>query len=327
MTSILAPIFALILLGYLARRYGVLGAASYVELNRYVVFLALPALLFDVVAHLDLVQLDQPGFIATYAIGSIVPLVLPLWIGRRGRAFADAALDGLSAGYPNTGYVGIPLALLAFGPAGNAQAAIAATMTVCVIFGVAVALIEYRAHREHPFLVTLMKVAGSVLRNPMVAGPLAGIAFAATGFTLPAPVDRGLILLGGSAGPCALVALGLFLARDLPARGAQPSPALPLAGAGASLHHGLLRPVLLTVAKLLVQPGLTWLLAASAFHLAALDLRIVVLLSALPTGTGAFMLAEYYHRDPSVTARTILFSTIASVVTLALWLKVLGTAG
>ena len=48
---VVLPIFALIFAGWLARRIGVLGAAATTELNRFVVFLALPALLFDVTAH------------------------------------------------------------------------------------------------------------------------------------------------------------------------------------------------------------------------------------------------------------------------------------
>src|SRR4029450_6275999 len=128
---------------------------------------------------------------------------------------------------------------------------------------------------------------------------------------MPAAADRVVKLLAGSAGPCALVAHGLFLARD------DPSNAHPWALAMRP------RPLALVSLKLLVQPFVTALLAVYAFGLKGLDAQLVVILSALPTGTGAFMLADVYKRDLEVTSTTIMLSTILSAVTLSLCLAIL----
>jgi len=128
---------------------------------------------------------------------------------------------------------------------------------------------------------------------------------------MPAAADRVVKLLAGSAGPCALVAHGLFLARD------DPSNAKPWA---AALRP---RPVALVLLKLLAQPLVTALLAVYAFGLTGMDAQLVVILSALPTGTGAFMLADVYKRDLEVTSTTILVSTVASALTLSICLVAL----
>ena len=311
MFDILAPIFGLIALAYASRKLNILGPSAYIELNRYVASLALPALIFDNVAHVTPAQLNQPGFVASFGIGALLVFALPLFLGRGGRAFGDRALDGLSACYPNTGYIGLPLAFLAFGPPSAPGATIAAVFTTCVLFGVAIALLEWDLHRGHAFGATVMKVGSSLLRSPIMIAPIVALAVTTGLVEMPAAADRVVKLLAASAGPCALVAHGLFLARD------DPSNERPWALAMRP------RPLTLITLKLVVQPFVTALLAVYAFALSGMDAQLVVILSALPTGTGAFMLADVYKRDLVVTSTTIMVSTILSAVTLSLCLAIL----
>jgi len=180
-----------------------------------------------------------------------------------------------------------------------------------VLFGLAIALLELDLHRGHAAGVTVLKVLGSLARNPMVIAPVCALTVTVGWIEIPSAVDRVIKLLAGSAGPCALVSLGLFLARDDP-RNAHPW--------SAALRP---RPLALVALKLVLQPLVTALLAAFVFGLKGMDAQLVVILSALPTGTGAFMLADYYKRDPEVTSATILASTVASVLSLSVCLAVL----
>ena len=311
MLNILAPIFGLIALAYASRKVNVLGPSAYVELNRFVASLALPALIFDNVAHATPSHLNQPGFVASFIIGALLVFALPLFFVREGRAFGDRALDGLSGCYPNTGYIGFPLAFLAYGPPSAPGATIAAVLTACVLFGIAIALLEWDRHRGHAFGSTVAKVGSSLVRNPIVIAPILAMPVTLGWLELPAAVDRVIKLLAASAGPCALVAHGLFLARD------DPSNARPWVAATRP------RPLALVSLKLLAQPVITALLAVYAFGLAGMDAQLVIILSALPTGTGAFMLADVYKRDLQVTSTTIMVSTILSTLTLSLCLAIL----
>src|ERR1700748_732843 len=97
--TVVLPIFALIFAGWAARKIGVLGPHATAELNRFVVYLALPALLFDIIAHTHGADLWQPGFIAAFGLGSGIVFVATVAIRlKRRRDLADAAIDGLNAG-------------------------------------------------------------------------------------------------------------------------------------------------------------------------------------------------------------------------------------
>jgi malonate transporter and related proteins len=301
--TIILPVFALIFAGDACRKTNRLGPNASSELNRFVVYLALPALLFEIMATTPWRTLDQPGFIAVFGIGSGAVFLLTLFIRlKQSRHLADASIDGLNAAYPNTGFVGLPLCALAFGKASLAPAVIATIITVCVLFAAAIVLIELGLQTEKRIGATIGKVAKSLISNPLLVSPLAGWLWSGAGLPVSGGAQAFLKLLGAAASPCALVALGLFLGEK--SKGTAPGTTSAL-----------------VVAKLVAQPVLTWWLAFHVFALPGLWAKTAVILSALPTGTGPFMLAEFYKREAAVTSSTILFSTLISLVTVTLCLS------
>ena len=218
-TLTVLPIFALVFLGWAARKLNVFGPHATLELNRFVVYLALPALLFDIVVHAHKAEVWQPGFIAAFGLSCLLVFVMTVAISmycRRG--LADAAIDGLNAAYPNTGFMGFPLALAIFGEDALPLALIATILTVCVVFGIGIVLIEMGRQTERNLPRLLLKVALSLARNPLIVAPIAGAAASMAFGSLPAPANLFLKLLGSAASPCALIALGLFLAEKQPTR-------------------------------------------------------------------------------------------------------------
>jgi predicted permease len=305
---VVLPIFALIFAGWLVRRIGVLGPHATAELNRFVVYLALPALLFDIVAHARWVEVWQPGFIAAFGLSGGVTFAMTVAIRlRRPRHLADAAIDGLNAGYANTGFMGFPLALVALGREAMAPTLVATIITVCIIFAIAIVLIEVGLQTERRRTQLAMKVARSLLRNPLLVSPALAALVPLAGLEIPAPAESFLKLLGGAASPCALIALGLFLAEERKRKERD-------TGATA----------LLVSFKLLLQPVVAWLLASFVFGLPPLLTHTAVLLAALPTGTGPFMLAKFYDREADVTSSVVLVSTVISVVTISAYLALSG---
>lgn len=301
---IVLPIFALVLAGWAARRIGVLGPHATTELNRFVVHLALPALLFDIVAKARWHEIWQPGFVGAFALGAGAVLALTIAVSlRMRRHLADATVDGLNAAYANTAFIGFPLTAAVFGRAALAPTLIATILTVCVVFAIALVLIEVGVQTErHPARMA-RKVARSLAGNPLVIAPVLGGIWLALALPMPAPLDRFLTLLGAAASPCALVTLGLFLGERREGRG----PAWGMVS-------------LLVALKLVAQPLVTWLLARHVFHLTPAITDMAVLIAALPTGTGPFMIAEFYRREAGITARVVLVSTIVSLATITLYL-------
>ncbi len=296
------PIFALILLGAVVARRGILGPAATESLNNFVVWLALPALLFQATAQINGEELSHPGFVAAFGGGAVVTFALSFLLDRRpsSHRLADRSIEGLDAAYPNTGFMGIPLCLVAFGPAGLPPAIISTIMTACLLFAGAIVLIEMDLQASARWGWTLRRVLRSLVRNPLLVAPVAGFAFAATGLGLPGPLLRFTSLLGAAASPCALVTIGLFLAQSR---------------AGSQRRGTVARLITL---KLVFQPAVTALLAFGVFRMPPIWAQACVLLSALPVGTGPFMLAKLYNREAGVTSQAILFSTVLSVVTISM---------
>ena len=301
------PIFGLILIGYLCARFEILGRAATDSLNRFAVFLALPALLFQAMTRITLEQLGQAGFALAFAGGVAATFATAFMLGRRsGRRIADASILGLDASYANVGFMGIPLCLLVFGEAGIPPAIIATLFTACLLFAFAIVMIELDLQRAGSLWRTARKVLVSVVRNPLLVAPAAGLAVGMTGLALPAPVERFATLLGSAASPCALVCIGLFLAQE---RGVT----------GNATMLGLLVGM-----KLVLQPAVTALLAFQLFSMPPDWARAAVLLSALPIGSGPFTLAHLYRLEVGVTPGAILASHLGSVVTVTLLLAWLG---
>lgn len=298
--NVVLPVFLLILIGYVGGRAGKLGANASTELNRFVVWLALPAQLFNFAANSGWQTLWQPGFITAFFLSCLIVFLLVLllsWI--RHRDLSSASFDALSASYSNTGYMGIPLCVLALGQDGLAPAIIS-TFIVFVMFALATVLIEIgiQSHKKPHEIV--WSVIQSLCTNPLLIAPVAGLFWASSELTLYDPIAHVLAFLAAASTPCALVSIGLFLM--------QKSTAAPAQAWGISL------------AKLILQPLIAWVIAGPILELPILWVNAIVILSALPTGTGPFMLAQYYKADGSVISRVVLITTVSSLVTLSLFL-------
>ncbi|HTH94909.1 MAG TPA: AEC family transporter [Rhodocyclaceae bacterium] len=299
--TILLPIFGLILTGFIARRADVLGPTAASEINRFVAKLALPALLLHFTAHAQWADLDQPGFAATFALTSTLLFILILvWRHRQGSPLADASIEAIAGAYANTAYIGLPLCIMVFGTSSMAAATIASVWVVCGLFAIAIALIEVGLQGDAPLGKLAGKVCFALLKNPLITAPAAGALLALGGMKIPAGADTYLEMLGSTASPCALICIGLFLANKR--------------GTGDGWRVAL--P--LTFGKLIVMPLMAWFVAACLFKLPPATAQAAVLLAALPTGTGPFMLAELYRREARATSQTILLSTVGSFVTLSI---------
>lgn len=301
------PIFALIFVGYLCGRIGLFSREATDSLNRFAIYLALPALMFLAMSRITPDQVSQVGFALAFAGGIAITFALGFALARlRGRRVANASIEGLDAGYSNVGFMGIPLCLLVFGPSGLPAAVIATLFTACVLFLFAIVLIEADLHRGAGVWRTVRKVTLSLARNPLLLAPMAGLAVGMTGLSLPNAIERFFSLLGGAASPCALVCIGLFLAQE------------------SMVSDDALSIGVLVGLKLLVQPAATAVLVFYVFDAPPLWSKAAVLLSSLPIGSGPFTIAKLYGLEAGVTSGAILMSHLASVATVSILVAWLG---
>lgn len=301
------PIFALILVGYLCGRFGVFSREATDSLNRFAIYLALPALMFLAMSKITPDQVSQIGFVLAFVGGIAITFALGFASARlRGHRVANASIEGLDAGYSNVGFMGIPLCLLVFGPSGLPAAVIATLFTACVLFLFAIVLIEADLHRGAGTWRTVRKVLFSLVRNPLLLAPMAGLAIGLTGLSLPSSIERFVSLLGGAASPCALVCIGLFLAQE------------------SVVSDDAQSIGVLVGLKLLFQPAATAVLAFYVFDVPPLWSKAAVLLSSLPIGSGPFTIAKLYGLEAGVTSGAILMSHLVSVATVSILVAWLG---
>lgn len=292
------PVFGLILLGWACGKGGLFNSAATDALNRFVIYLALPALLFIAMARADLQAMAEIGFVASFGLGTALTMFIYLWMSRRDDLpYLPRMINCLSSGYSNAGYMGIPLILLVFGEQALPIAVIGAVMTVVVQFSIVIVAIEIHRARGRSLFPALKKIALSLLKNPILVSTALGITVSALNIELPIAIAGGIDQLAKAATPCALLTIGLFIAQT-------------------KVHTGGHAVTQIVALKLLVHPLIVGVLAIGVFDLEPLWAWCAILATALPVGTGPFMLANLYQEDAAITARAILISTLGSVITL-----------
>lgn len=296
--NIVIPVFAIIGCGYAARRLGLLGNASTEALNGFVYYFALPAVFLHSMATAPLEQIFDPAFVGAYMGGGIVVYVLALVAARLffRETLAEGTLASLSAVFANTGYMGIPLFIAAFGPDGTFPVILVTVAQTLTFFVVSILLIEFSTHDRNGGS-PLVHLAKSLATNPFIIATAVGLTLNLTGAGMPKPAEVFLSLLGASAGPCALFALGLFLV-------------------GQSVTRGLGEVTWLSTLKLIVHPAATWAFAVFVFALPERETRDLVLMSALPAGALVFVIAQRHGVFVQRSLATILVTTLLSLVTL-----------
>ena len=301
------PIFALILVGFLAGRRGSIADAGIVGINRFVFYVALPPLMFRLMAELGPEQFGEPGFIAAYLGGEIVVFALAALVAGtvHRRRIDGQAVAGMTASFSNGVFLALPLAIAMKGEAGAGPALVVITIDSVVVFPLTLMLMEIGRGADGGFRQGVLKTLRGLATNPMLLSVLAGGLWGAGGVPLPEPVDATVRLVGAAAAPCALFALGATLSRQTGAR-FQPEV------------------LFLVVLKLAALPLLVWWLAHRVFVMPDDWADIAVVIAAMPTGATAYVVARQYDRSLSVAASAVLLSTAVSVVTVSCVVLVVG---
>lgn len=303
--NVALPVFAIILAGVLLARFKLLGAAASEALNRFVYLLALPAVLFLGTARAPLADILNGPFLGAFLGAMLVVYAGGALLGRliHREDASVTCMQGLSASFSNTGYMGIPLFLAAFGADRLAPAILATVVMSVVMVGIAVIWLEIAGSRGRGLAGAVADVARALATNPLILSSAAGMGWSLAfgGALLPKPVVTFCELVGGSAGPCALFAIGLFLG-------------------GRRLSAKLGEVAWISALKLVAQPLLTWLLIEVAFPLDPYWAASALILAALPTGGLTFVVAQRYQVYVERTSAVILVSTVLSMATLSLLL-------
>lgn len=285
-------IIAVIALGYVLARTGVLGPGTQETLARLVFFVGAPALLFVTLSESDPGEVFSAALVVT-ALSVLVVLVTFVAVARLlwQRSVGITTIGALASSYVNAGNLGIPVAVYVLGDA--SYVAPVMLFQLVVLAPVAFAVLDAAVTRRRPSVLALLT---QPFRNPVTLATLAGVIVAAAGWTVPNVIERPIELVAGMAVPAALIAYGVSL------RGA------PRLGVDASVRD----LVLVTVLKVGVQPTVAYLVGRFALGLGGDGLLAVTILAALPVAQNIFVYALRYRRGIALARDSIFLTTLAS---------------
>ena len=224
-----------------------------------------------------------------------------------GLTAAESALHGLNSVYPNTGFMGIPLAIAAYGEEAALPAILATVISVLSV-ALGVIPIEIAARGRSNPLAIAGHTLSALARNPMIVAPCAGLLWAWADLGLATPVHTFLEILGAAAGPCALLSIGLYLV-------------------GKPITEGSLELGVMTLWKLVAMPLLTAGAILFLFPTDPLWATVAILSAALPIGSGPFVLAQAYGIYVRRTSTVMLVTTVLSVVTISVLFLIMPPTG
>ena len=284
-------------------------------LNAYVLFFALPCMLFRFGASLPLDRLADPPLLGIYLVAAMlmIAITIALTLQRRSRVdsgvgLKDAAFGALVAAFPNAGFMGVPLLVALFGDAAAGPVIGATVVDLLVTSALCLALAQADAARsagkaERRALHAAWLALRGAHANPLPWAIVIGAAFAAAHLELAAPLAQIVRMLGDSATPVALFTIGSVLFRA----GRHAHARTPL---------GRCRPVALL--KLVAHPALVFAIGLAAHALGApvspFGLMVLTLTAALPSASNVSIPAERYGADNGRVARIILALTALAFV-------------
>lgn len=309
LVTIIIPIFALILIGFVIVKTGYFAEGNQKGLSDFAFLIAIPVMLFRTISIAE-PSTDNPWKI----LGAYFGAVLAIWILATAitrlvlrRPMADAASIAMTSTYGNIVMLGIPLALAAFGPAAAAPLAVIVGVNTPMLWltGTLHVQAAEQSGSGRPVGTLVKSLAYDLIRNPLIIAMLSGGLWRLTGLGLTPALDKTLLMLGAAGVPCGLIALGGSLTQ------------FKIKGQAPTLTTVI-------ILKLLAMPLIAWVLAARVFQLSPIATGVVVLFAAMPSGANAYLFANRYGRVVNSASGAVALGTFLAAGTVAYLISVLG---
>jgi hypothetical protein len=301
--SLVLPVFAIIVTGWLAGELGYLSRSLADALVHFAYNVAMPALLIVTIAQEPARNLLEWRFLLAFGGGSLICFALVFLAVRAGgqHDLASSTIHGMAAAMTNTGFVALPILHAIYGQPAVLPAAVATVFVAAVMFPITVILLERDADARGP--VRPARLVKQILLNPMVLSTLIGLVWAIAGLPIPAAVAAYLNMIAAALTPCALFAIGLGLSVE-------------------GLKSNLGASFALAAVKLVVMPlivyGLCLITGLNPLYTVA-----AVICAAVPTAKTVYVLAHEHKVEEKLVAATVSVTTMLSVATLLVALYLL----
>ncbi|GHA26361.1 malonate transporter [Devosia pacifica] len=304
---VVAPIFALIALGYSAVRFRLYPAAGVPSLIAFVNNFATPCLLFNSMVNSDFTTAFNIGIIGPFYLGAFLCFGLGIFVGIRlfGDTRGESVASGFSAMFSNTVLVGLPILQRAYG-----EDALPVAFSIIGIHGAilltsAMLTMELMRRDGRPLTEALGNAGKRIVSNPLLWGIALGLSFNFAGIGLIEPASAFFSMMAQAVVPVALFGIGGALNQY-------------------KLSENWSQALVISLIKLFVHPAIAYVLMIWVLRVDMQIARYGILMSAMPAGINSYVFATYYNRGVSVAANVVLIGTVGSALSIALWLYILG---
>ncbi|QEW23056.1 auxin efflux carrier [Marinibacterium anthonyi] len=292
------PFFAIIGVGFIAGRTRFFTPEATGYLTKFVFFFALSAMLFRFSASLSLADVINWNLVLGYLCGTATVYAIATGVAfLRGLNMQTAAVEAQCAAIGNVGFLGLPMFITLFGEGAIGPNMLVLTVDL-IVFSSLIVILVNAGRTGRLSLATFGQIGLGLLKNPMIVSIVAGLGWSALDIPIPRPMDEFLVMLGASATPGALFAIGASLAGKSAERVA---------------IAGWLSTCKLILHPLFVAIGVLWLFPVDPF--AAM---VTISAASLPVAGNVFMLAQHYGIAPQRASAAILISTTVSILTVPL---------
>ena len=306
LVELVAPVFGLVALGFLAVRASVLDTGGVRGLVAFVFNFALPVLLFRNMAGMEIPERIPWSVLVAFYLPALSIYAGAMALARWGfhRPTHEQAIFGMAASFSNTVLLGIPIALPALGPEAALPVFLIIAFHSATFMPLTLALVHLGRGEGVSAPKQARTLARALVTDPIVMGILVGLAANLGSVTLPGWLERLAELLAAAAMPCALFAMGASLAGN------------PAGTDGAA-------PWALAGLKLVAHPALVWVVAVPVLGLQGVWAQAAVLMAAMPTGVNVYLFGARHGAAAPVAARTVLVASVGSVATISVLLALL----
>lgn len=304
--DVIVPVFVVIGFGYLAVWRGFFSNSNVEGLMKFTQNFAIPCLLFNAIAEINLQSTFQVDLLAAFYSGAFISFLAGVLGGRYifAREWEDCVAIGFCCLFSNSLLLGLAITERAYGPEVLATNFVIVALHAPFCYGVGIFAMEIARNRSQKPSIIFKNVATAMFRNALVLGIIAGFVFNFYNLSLPKPVDDAVDMIVLVALPTALFGMGGVLYQYRPAGDVGPI-------------------IMVVIISLLMHPSLVWIFGRAA----ALDqnaFRSAVVTSAMAPGINGFVFANMYGHGRRVAASVVLICTAASILTVWGWLALLG---
>lgn len=305
--ELVLPLFSLIFIGYISARLAKLSLEGLAWINFFIVYVALPAMFFQLLSKTPVEQFSNASFITITTLSTLVIFILCFAIAalRNGWNVPESTIQGFAGAYGNIGYMGPPLALAAFGLPAGVPVALVFCFDNTMHFILAPLLMSLSDKQKISRRKLVMQILTKIFTHPFIVATIFGVGFALLELRVPSVVDKTLAILAAAAAPCALFVMGLTAAL-------RPLKRVPI-------ELSYLTPIKLVLHPLIVYFALVTLMP----DLDPIWLHSAVLMAALPSATNVFVIAQQYNVWQERASSSVIVSTLFAMGTLTTLLYLL----